>query len=485
MLSSTEFTATCEEASYMERAFVPCYGEENGDSTTFLHMKEKKKSKVLATVRAYLNSYMFYVLQIIVALFFVWLKQEVWGAVFFGALLLTNLVICDDIRATTLPFLIICTITTNRYNSYSTFIVFAKYAPIALVGLIYHFVVYPKKFVCGESAKGIFAVSIAVCFGGMGRFSLETYVYGAYYFFGLGFGMLLVYFLLRSQFGDDTEEGRLKFAFLMTLMGVLCAGMIANGYYKLHTEILPENYSAFSRNNLSTILMFAMPFPLYLAKKWKFAPVFSVITLCALSFTGSRGGFIFGCVEFVACTALWIFSGGTKKSRKVRLIAFLSVIAVLAICLSPFIVKILKHRFEPDLKSEMRFLMMREAFMKFLKRPISGYGLLDSEILYESVRKKGSLTWYHMMVPQVIGGMGLIGVFCYAYQCVGRIRLALTKPGIWSLVLGISYLGVLMMSQVNPGEFCPLPFEFLAVLLFVMQETRLQTTRPLFWDKSK
>ena len=177
MLTSTEFTATCEEASYMERAFVPCYGAETCGVTPFLSTKEKKKSKALATARAYLNSYMFYVLQIIVALFFVWLKQEVWGAVFFGALLLTNLVICDDIRATTLPFLIICTITTNRYNSYNTFIVFAKYAPIALVCLIYHFVVYPKKFVCGESAKGIFAVSIAVCFGGMGRFSLETYVY--------------------------------------------------------------------------------------------------------------------------------------------------------------------------------------------------------------------------------------------------------------------------------------------------------------------
>ena len=44
----------------------------------------------------------------------------------------------------------------------------------------------------------------------------------------------------------------------------------------------------------------------------------------------------------------------------------------------------------------------------------------------------------------------------------------------WSLCLGVSYLGILLMSQVNPGEFCPLPFELLTVLLFILQERRLE-----------
>ena len=33
--------------------------------------------------------------------------------------------------------------------------------------------------------------------------------------------------------------------------------------------------------------------------------------------------------------------------------------------------------------------------------------------------------------------------------------------------------GILLMSQVNPGEFCPVPFETLTVLLFILQENRL------------
>ena len=93
--------------------------------------------------------------------------------------------------------------------------------------------------------------------------------------------------------------------------------------------------------------------------------------------------------------------------------------------------------------------MIWEAVDKFFKRPISGYGLLDTDILYETERKKGALTWYHMMPAQIIGGMGLIGVVCYGYQLYNRAKLIITKADSWGLVLGLSYLGVLLMSMVK------------------------------------
>lgn len=462
------------------------YGAAVVDSKYGKHFSSGKKKtrgeSVLSAFRLHLNSCAFYMLQILIAAFFVFLKQEVWGAVFFGVLLGINLVVCDDIRATTLPFLIICTITTNRYNSFSTFIVFVKYVPVALACLAFHFLVYPKRFTVGESAKGIFAVGIAISFGGMGRFSLETYAYGSYYFFGLGFAMLFVYMLLRSQFDDDSEENRFKFAFIMTMMGVLCTLMIANGYYKLYIEksITTMHPHGFSSNNLATMLMLTMPFPLYLAKKRQPFALLCVVSACSIVLTNSRGGSIFGTVEFLVCLAYWTCSACTKKGRRTRGIVCIAVLVAAFCALLPFILNILSTRFDVEIVNETRYTMFKEGILKFLQRPISGFGLLDTDILYEIERKKGALTWYHMMIPQVLGGMGLIGVFCYLYQCLSRVRLVFTKPSAWSIVLGISYLGVLMMSQVNPGEFCPLPFEFVAVLLFVLQETRLQTSRPLY-----
>ena len=89
------------------------------------------------------------------------------------------------------------------------------------------------------------------------------------------------------------------------------------------------------------------------------------------------------------------------------------------------------------------------------------------------------MSWYHMMIPQIIGSMGLIGVAMYGYQIFARFKIIFTKTSSWSLVLGLSYLGILMMSQVNPGEFCPVPFEMLAVLLFILQERRFHTFEDL------
>lgn len=442
-------------------------------------------AKTLKTLREYLNSSWFYVVQLCVASWFVWTNRIVPGAVAFGALLMLILVVCDDIRATTLPFLILCTITTNLYNSYNIYIGFAKYAPIALAAIVYHYVVYRKRFVTGDSLKGIFAVSIAISFGGMGRFSFGEYMHGAYYFFGLGFGMMIAYVLLRSQFDSDDEKSREKFAFMMTVMAALCGSIVLHGYYMKYMELRIEHLypQGFSRNNLSTILLFAMPFPLYLARKREIMAVCSVLILGILALTTSRGGLLFGCAEFVVCAAFWIFSARTQKAKKIRLIACLVACAIAIVVALPFVIDVILPRFSGDVKDETRFKMIIEGLHKFVKRPISGYGLLDHDILYEVERKKGAMTWYHMMPMQILGGMGLIGVACYGYQIVGRAKLVLQKPCPWSFVLGISYLGVLMMSLVNPGEFCPLPFELFTVLLFVLQEVRLQTARPLYNDR--
>ena len=118
--------------------------------------------------------------------------------------------------------------------------------------------------------------------------------------------------------------------------------------------------------------------------------------------------------------------------------------------------------------------MFLEAIENFRENPLLGTGILDDSILYGKVNVKGTMTWYHMMTAQIIGSMGLVGVMAYVYQFLGRVELIFTKKSAWSLCLGISYLGILLMSQVNPGEFCPIPFELLTVLLFVFQEQRLR-----------
>ena len=126
-----------------------------------------------------------------------------------------------------------------------------------------------------------------------------------------------------------------------------------------------------------------------------------------------------------------------------------------------------------------RYVMLKQAWKKFLKSPLVGTGILDNDLSYGWYKKRGALTWYHMMISQVVGSMGIVGILAYGYQIFGRTRLIFKKKNAWAMVLGISYLGILLMSQVNPGEFCPLPFELLTVLIFIFLEENIDDRLPL------
>lgn len=437
--------------------------------------KERAKA-LLQTLRRFFNSELFYVFETLFACLLVVMRQEVIGAVIFVALISLLLIVCEDILPTTLPFLLLCTFTTNCYDSFDTFIGYAVYAPVVVAALIAHFVVYRGTLKMGESVYGICLVSIAVLLGGVGDFTLKQYVSGAYYIFGLGAGMIFAYMLMKSAFSARRGyDVRMKFAAVMTLVGVLCSFMIATGYVRRYLHLSTGAYTiGFSPNNLATLLMFAMPFPIYLSRKQLPIVILTPVFLAMLCLTKSRGGLIFGCMEFFICCLYWVCMG--KKHKTERIIYCVAALGAVACAFGRVVLDMLQDRIFADgvIISNVRFTMFGQALDNFYKRPFVGTGILDESIWYSDTKKQGAMTWYHMMIPQVVGSMGLIGIVAYGFQILQRVKLTFQKRSTWSLALGISYLGLLMMSQVNPGEFCPLPFGLLAVLLFIFQEIRLE-----------
>ena len=437
--------------------------------------QETNASKLLLSLRQFFNSYIFYVLETLIACVFVLCRQEVIGVIAFVALITVLLVVCEDILPTTLPFLLVCTFSTNCYDSFDTFIGYAIYAPVVAVAFIAHFVMYHKPYYFGESMYGICAVSIAVLLGGVGDFAFLDYVYGAYYVLGLGVGMLVAYYFMKSQFSVQRDyDIRKRFAVIMTLMGCLCVAMILIGRIRewAGLEFEVQGGRGFSPNNLATMLMFAMPFPLYLTKKNDWWAIVTAMMYGAICLTSSRGGLIFGSVEFIVCCTYWVY---ITKKRTQRILYCIFIALAILLSLGGTIVDVIKDRFVGEsVVNSARWLMLSEAIERFTADPLFGSGILDDTLTYSSVKKQGTMSWYHMMIPQIIGSMGLVGVAAYGYQAYARFKLIFTKKSSWALVLGISYLGIFMMSQVNPGEFCPLPFELLTVLLFILQEYRLE-----------
>lgn len=447
----------------------------------------KTPKAALQWLRAFLNSYIFYAMEFLLALSFILGYAEVEGVLVFAALISLILVVCDDITPTTMPFLLVCALATNCYDSFDTFIKFAPFAPLIIACVLFHFIYYRKPYTVGESVKGIIAVSIALLVGGIGKYTLMDYAKGAYYVLGLGVGMIFAYLVMKSEFSSRARDYDIKerFSVIMLIWAAFSICIMVIGEYRLEkygAAFLKIYHLPFSQNNIATFLMFAMPFPLYLSKKHWLWAIFTPVILWGLFYSGSRGGILFGCIEFCACVAYWIYLGKDNKNRKIRgcIVGGVALIGLIfcVVYWQGIVAKIDDIFHFSNFRSEIRYQMLLEGFENFRENPLVGTGILDDSIAYGAVNKKGTMTWYHMMTAQVMGSMGLVGVATYVFQFLGRVELIFTKKTAWSLCLGLSYLGILGMSQVNPGEFCPIPFELLTVLLFIFQEERFES-KPL------
>jgi hypothetical protein len=123
-----------------------------------------------------------------------------------------------------------------------------------------------------------------------------------------------------------------------------------------------------------------------------------------------------------------------------------------------------------NFKDEPRAKLLERMVEDFRSNMLFGRGLgySGNSDIYNPV--KGAMHWYHMMIPQIIGSLGLFGVAAYSWQFILRVRTVLKNVDAYNLVMGLSYLGLFLMSQVNPGEFCPIPYALIGVLIFLMLE---------------
>ena len=404
------------------------------------------------------------------------------------------LVLSSRLSDAMLPAMILAVLSTSCYDSASKFLSlkFLWVAPFALFALAFHFIKYRAPFKVGKSFWGIGAISIALLLGGIGSISASDYFSGTslFYMGGLGLGMMLFYLLIKSQMGEEEKQ---NVARVMYLSGLLAASAILLSYV-LNWEIsvragkiLQTQFS----NNLSTFIMMALPFTIfYPSRKRRYLDFLAFFFMYAMIvISGSRGGLLFGGIEVVILLAVYCFV--YKKGRASVLPRILFLGSMAALCAAVWIllprlvvllrlgsgdstsrIEILKDLYASlSAPGESRFGLLGRMARDFKANPIFGAGLgnTGNTDLYSPV--KGAMVWYHMWLPQIIGSLGIVGILAYGYQLVARVRIYLKNPSFVNRTFFLSYIGLLLMSQVNPGEFCPVPYAMLAVTCFALIES--------------
>ncbi|NLL62732.1 MAG: O-antigen ligase family protein [Ruminococcaceae bacterium] len=443
-------------------------------------MNISSNSSNLLKIRQFLAGDVFGVILFIIAALIVIFNYTIPGSIYLGFLVCIIVVVCDDPLTAVYPLLLLSGFTIQNKNSYDEYIEYVWAIPIVLFAILFHIIVYRKKIEPkrGELLLPMSFVAFATILGGVGIMTPTEYFTrtNLFYMFTLGILPIVVYSYFSAVLGpgkNGEEPVDIRIAKIMTG----CCGFLVFAIIEYYVEnwwnfIFDPNILPFQwRNNACTIMMLCLPFVFYLAREKHFGFIsIAFLTMCAMILSGSRGGMVFGSIEFLILTIHQIIVD--KKHRKIMITIVIACVVVLII-----IVPQLRHylrytieRFTSSKENFRRLGLLKRSIEDFLANPITGRGLgyMGNRDLHAS--KQGTLCWYHSSIPQVLGSFGILGILAYGYQFIARIRFLSKKSSKLSEPIIFSFIGLELISLVNPGIFAPIYLVVLTFLFVVLEQ---------------
>ncbi len=404
------------------------------------------------------------------------------------------LFVSDDLLPALLPAFCVIIIGATLLE---TLTVVIPYIPLALpvaIGFVFHLAVYRRAIRLGPSFLGLVASSAAILLSGIGT-DLSTREYTSlasfYHFFGLSVGLILLYLLFAMNHKEERGYDHIHY-FLSALlwMGVLCAGVILCrllpwllSYFSQGGEAVPVPSDYFAaipyRNTIANLGVMCIPAGFYLAGRcprvWTSLLFFiaSLIIYLGAVLTFARTAMLFGTLLLLICLVYCFFGRCPKKAKLLGLLLLgVSIVCFTALLWEP-LSSLLSFRIHDGWISmdEARARLLLRSFSDFKAHPIFGIGI-TSTANSDIYNAPGCICWYHLYLPQIWGSMGLCGLCAYGFQLFVRAKLIFTRPDYQGVAMGLVYLGLLLYSQTDPGEFAPIPYAVLAVALFAILDGR-------------
>ena len=410
-------------------------------------------------------------------------EWNVLGVLVLACIVGVTLVICDDLLATFMPFMLVCLVASKCYNSYSIFIQYVPLGIVLIVCLILHFVLYRKKLSFKGSLTGsMLFVSVAVTLGGIGFISKEEYFSGVSLFniFALGFGMVLLYGIFYTHLNVRKSYSLIEKVTLIMVISGCFASLVTIAFYMVNiNEVLETRTLLYMqwRNNYSTFLMLCIPFAFLRGNKQPYSIVLGFVFYFCILLTGSRGGMVFGAVEMLMCCALFILYD--RRRRLTYITICVCIVFALLIFSSEFIsffgstIDRLLSAINGVLigeQQEVRYYQYMRGIGDFLKHPIfgTGIGYMGNRDVYAGA--DFSIAWYHCSPIQIAASFGIVGIAAYSYQFIRRMILLWKKPTMFNMTVFLSYVSLELMSLVNPGIFSPIPYLLIVTMFFAIVE---------------
>lgn len=402
---------------------------------------------------------------------------------------------CDDLLPAFLTAFCIITLGATNLKVLPIFIPYIPVTVTVVAGLIFHLIRYRRPIYLGPSFWGLLATSIAILFSGIAT-PLASRDYGSggaiYHLIGMTAGLVLLYLLCASNRREERGFDPLHyFLWSMFFLGLLCAAVILKEFFlwlipnmeKLAAgkiNVANKYLQTFTyRNTIATLLIMCVPSAFYLARQAKRGIaqtaffLSGVFLYVCLLLTAARTALLFGTVMMIPCLVYYLYKNQCRVAKYINLLLLvLGGITFVWVFKAP-IIALIKTRMPNGLITvgEARVKLFIRSIHDFLANPLFGAGI-TSTVNTDLYSAPGCICWYHMYFPQIWGSMGLLGIVTHMYQLFIRAKLVLADMNAKAIGIGLSYLALFLYSQTDTGEFTPIPYAAISVILFALLEKK-------------
>lgn len=358
--------------------------------------------------------------------------------------------------------------------------------------LVYRMVANLRPFRPGPAFPALVATSLAVLLGGLGSITAEEYFAPNALFIVLGLSLMLIafYLLLRGSLLRPRDYDVADYVSLVMYAAAVFVSFLLLRVFLLHPDLLEEPNGLVERleaymvwrNGASNLVILCLPFIFYYARRHGLHHLLAAVAVYVIgAFSGARA--------FILCGAVLLLAGffycAYGHRRTICALLALAVLALFGAFLLReqilyFIEDVLCFRLDRDFHDEARYKLFLRAIEDFCHAPLFGRGMgyTGNDDIYpllsvEADAARWRVHWYHCLIPQIFGSLGLVGVFAYGYQLFVRLRLFWrAKRTPFLVTLFFTYACSLGYSMLDPGIFSPMPFAILTVLTVTLLEVQ-------------
>lgn len=439
-----------------------CYTEKN------LYGGDRMSSRVEEKLHTFLNSRLSLIVYTALACLAASFSLEQYATPIFVIWLMFILVFEKSFLNAFLLFTLICGNVLRTLGQTSANLSHIWLALPIVVGILLAFILHGKLLRPSRLFISHLGVSLALLLGGVGRISPANYfkIDALYYVLVLGLGMSLFYYWFRFGVSSNAfYDCRERLMESLYCVGVFCAYNMIDQAIRLYFSVGDPLQGYLWANDIADMMLFAIPAVFYFARRNYLHVLVALAFAAVMVLSVSLSALLVCFLLLIACFAYLIVY--RKKQR------WLSIVLLsLFVACGTLVLVLYSHKSGGLLagvaeEENGRFALIKEAWHNFLSYPILGVGIGQPGCLTDFFM---GINWTHNLPLQVLGSMGIVGALAFGYQAFERIRILFRRRDAFHMACALLYLGLLMISMLQPGEFSPLPYAMMTVMIFVVLE---------------